>query len=76
MLAFVLGLNLAIVLTRIRGPLRAVADTVATLPLGVSAVTLGFDLAGGLAGFLTIGGFLTTLGGFLTTLQFLLGAID
>lgn len=41
-LAFVLGLNLAVVLTRIRGPLRAVADTVATLPLGVSAVTLGF----------------------------------
>lgn len=41
-LAFLLGLNLAVVLTRMRGPLRAVADTVATVPLGVSAVTLGF----------------------------------
>ncbi len=41
-LAFAVGLNAAVVLTRLRGPLRAVAEVVATVPLGVSAVTLGF----------------------------------
>ncbi|GAA4404744.1 iron ABC transporter permease [Tsukamurella soli] len=42
MIALVLGLLAAIAVTRLRGPLGRFADAVVMLPLGVSAVTLGF----------------------------------
>ncbi|GED98791.1 ABC transporter permease [Gordonia crocea] len=41
-LAVVFGLAAAIVVARLRGPLREVGELIATIPLGVSAVTLGF----------------------------------
>ncbi|MFT4201700.1 ABC transporter permease, partial [Gordonia sp. (in: high G+C Gram-positive bacteria)] len=41
-LAFLIGLNFAVVVTRLRGPARALGELTAALPLGVSAVTLGF----------------------------------
>lgn len=41
-LAFVLGLATAVVVTRLEGPVREVGELIATVPLGVSAVTLGF----------------------------------
>ncbi|MFT3900613.1 MAG: iron ABC transporter permease [Gordonia sp. (in: high G+C Gram-positive bacteria)] len=41
-LAFLIGLNVAVVVTRLRGPARAAGELITTIPLGVSAVTLGF----------------------------------
>ncbi|GAA3046149.1 iron ABC transporter permease [Gordonia defluvii] len=41
-LAVALGLTTAVVVTRLRGPLREVGEIIAAIPLGVSAVTLGF----------------------------------
>ncbi|MDF0530086.1 iron ABC transporter permease [Tsukamurella sp. 8F] len=41
-LALVLGVLAAVAVTRLRGPLGRFADAVLMLPLGVSAVTLGF----------------------------------
>ncbi|GAB10607.1 putative ABC transporter permease protein [Gordonia araii NBRC 100433] len=42
LLAFLLGLNVAVAVTRLRGPAREAGEVIATIPLGVSAVTLGF----------------------------------
>ncbi|QKT09214.1 iron ABC transporter permease [Gordonia sp. X0973] len=41
-LAFLVGVVTAVVITGLRGPMRAAAEVISTVPLGVSAVTLGF----------------------------------